>query len=118
VKERRYVQGAEVLKRSRFVSAHEDPPRSWAKELPAREAIQESAYRPEDSPASCLAGGCSTLSSLNRRGITEDGRPGGLRVPAKAAEQRKYLPHSTSLDIPRKDENEPRPGSLRAESDG
>ena len=38
---------------------------------PAREAIQESAYQPEDSPASCLAGGCSTLSSLNRRGITE-----------------------------------------------
>jgi hypothetical protein len=40
-------------------------------ELPARQAIQESVYQPEDSPASSLAGGCSTLSSLNRRGVTK-----------------------------------------------
>ena len=34
-------------------------------------AIQETADQPEDSPASYLAGGCSTLSSLNRRSVTE-----------------------------------------------
>ena len=75
----RYVQAAEVLSRPLCQrpavpdcqSLTYAAPRSWAKELPGHEAIQESASQPEDSPASYLAGGCSTLSSLNRRGVTE-----------------------------------------------